>query len=176
MATEAQKAANRKNALRSTGPITPKGKEVSSRNSVRHGVLSNTVATAEEDRAAYNRLLDGLVAEFDPRTEFENLLVERLSRLFWRERRLVESERAAISDSFDVTTRGGEFIGPMLSIPNQLLVGRYQTMLTNQIASTIIQLRSAQHSRQEAGTVNAVGSDGLPPARPRTRPSRPANE
>jgi hypothetical protein len=38
MATEAQTAANRRNAARSTGPRTQEGKEASSRNSLKHGL------------------------------------------------------------------------------------------------------------------------------------------
>ena len=41
MATEKQIAANRLNALKSTGPRTPQGKLVSSLNNTRHGMLAN---------------------------------------------------------------------------------------------------------------------------------------
>ncbi len=44
MATEKQIAANRRNALRSTGPRTPLGKARSRINSIRHGLLSKAMA------------------------------------------------------------------------------------------------------------------------------------
>ena len=44
MATQKQIAANRRNALRSTGPRTPLGKARSRANSLRHGLLSKAMA------------------------------------------------------------------------------------------------------------------------------------
>lgn len=41
MATEAQIAANRRNAEKSTGPRTPEGKRVTARNAVKHGAYSS---------------------------------------------------------------------------------------------------------------------------------------
>lgn len=42
MATEAQIAANWRNAKKSTGPKTPEGKKAVSQNAVRHGLLATT--------------------------------------------------------------------------------------------------------------------------------------
>jgi hypothetical protein len=44
MATDKQIAANRRNALQSTGPRTPLGKAQSRLNSIRHGLLSKAMA------------------------------------------------------------------------------------------------------------------------------------
>ena len=44
MATDKQIAANRRNAVRSTGPRTPLGKARTRRNSIRHGLLSKVMA------------------------------------------------------------------------------------------------------------------------------------
>ena len=41
--SEKQKAANRQNAKKSTGPTTPEGKAVASRNATKHGLRSNTI-------------------------------------------------------------------------------------------------------------------------------------
>ena len=41
--------ANRRNALKSTGPKTEAGKQVSRRNAVRHGLTAETVLSALED-------------------------------------------------------------------------------------------------------------------------------
>src|SRR5450759_2281622 len=45
--------ANRRNALKSTGPTTPEGKERSRCNAVRHGLTAETVVAALEDAKAY---------------------------------------------------------------------------------------------------------------------------
>ena len=45
--------ANRRNALKSTGPRTPEGKERSRRNALRHGLTAETVIAALEDAEDY---------------------------------------------------------------------------------------------------------------------------
>ncbi len=181
MATPAQIAANRRNAQKSTGPRTAEGKAVSSHNATRHGVLSENVAVSGDDADVFRNLRSGLMTEFDPQSEMESLFVERIAILFWRERQLVNSESSMISDSSGGSMRG-PYIPPTLSFANQLLVGRYQTMLTNQIASTIHQLRNVQQSRrdtQRPENLPATSGDSarrLPPASSRTRPSPGAND
>jgi hypothetical protein len=49
MATEAQIAANRLNAQKSTGPRTPEGKEKVSQNAVTHGLLARAAVLHGED-------------------------------------------------------------------------------------------------------------------------------
>jgi hypothetical protein len=48
--------ANRRNALKSTGPITPGGKERSRCNAVRHGLTAETVIAVLESSADYQAL------------------------------------------------------------------------------------------------------------------------
>lgn len=147
MTSERKKAANRRNAQKSTGPTSPEGKAVSSQNSRRHGVLCEIVTTDTEDYDLYRALLEALWSELDPHGERESLLVERLANLFWRERRLIEAERGALTEleASSPYPFGGS--SRSLSLGQQLLIGRYQTMLTNQISSTLAQLERLQDSR-----------------------------
>lgn len=104
-----------------------------------------TVATEDSDR--YHDLLEALWNELSPHGEREAILVERLANLFWRERRLIQAEREAIDIQCEIPASpfGG---GPRsLSLVQQLLIGRYQTMLTNQISSTLSQIEKLQNSR-----------------------------
>ena len=78
MTSERQAAANRRNAQLSTGPRTPEGREISSRNSQQHGVLSRRVTTDVEGNEIYERMLNGFMDEYGPRSETEILLVEGL--------------------------------------------------------------------------------------------------
>lgn len=175
MTSDRRARANRENAQRSTGPTTPEGRARSSQNARRHGVLSENVTVASEDYESYRNLLEALWNELAPHGERESLLTERLANLFWRERRLIESERGFIDQQQAIAADpfGG---GPRsLSLGQQLLIGRYQTMLTNQIASTTQQLRELQLSRQMAQALEVCPRSGpaidggLPPARPRRR-------
>lgn len=52
MATEAQIRANQQNAMRSTGPITPGGKEQSRRNALKHGLTGAGIVLPEVKRRA----------------------------------------------------------------------------------------------------------------------------
>jgi hypothetical protein len=147
MTSRRQADANRRNATRSTGPRTPEGRAISSANAVRHGVLSNRFVAGHENPDLFRMLREDLVAEFEPETTFESLLVERLAMLFWRERRLAVAESEQVDLQF--AQGGGPNGGEPRSLPivSQFLVGRYQGMLGKQIKETIRDLRAAQQSR-----------------------------
>jgi hypothetical protein len=77
--------ANRRNARRSTGPITEEGKQRSRRNAVRHGLTAETVIGALEDAEDYNAFQAAIAASFDAETAVERELVLRLASLLWRQ-------------------------------------------------------------------------------------------
>ena len=91
---------NRKNAKKSTGPVTPEGKEIASRNSLRHGILSDEVyiSTGHEITRAedFAELKADLFCEFQPEGTIEALLVDRLVATFWRLKRLHIAETGYI--------------------------------------------------------------------------------
>jgi hypothetical protein len=89
--------ANRQNASRSTGPSTTAGKAKSSRNALKHGILSKHLLVEGEDPAEYQALLQGLMDDEQPRTTLEMLQVEQIAQCFWRRSRLVQAESAAIA-------------------------------------------------------------------------------
>jgi hypothetical protein len=79
--------ANRRNALRSTGPKTDEGKRQSRRNAVRHGLTAETVVVSLEDVEDYRAFEAAIIADYDARTAVERELVLRLASLLWRLRR-----------------------------------------------------------------------------------------
>ena len=88
MATQKQIEANRRNALKSTGPRTPEGKAVVSLNSVRHGLRARTVVLPSEDRSEFHRLCDELETEWQPSTHTEHFYVEQMAVSQWKLRRM----------------------------------------------------------------------------------------
>jgi hypothetical protein len=78
MATEAQTKANRENAKKSTGPRTPEGKAIASRNSLVHGMTSGKFLPPDADPGEFFQLLDQFRNRFQPFDEVEDALVERL--------------------------------------------------------------------------------------------------
>jgi hypothetical protein len=79
--------ANRRNARKSTGPVTQEGKQHSRCNAVRHGLTAETVIGALEDAEDYKAFEAAVTADFDAETAVERELVLRLASLLWRLRR-----------------------------------------------------------------------------------------
>ena len=94
MSSLRQIAANRRNALKSTGPITAEGKERSRGNAVRHGLTAETVIAALEDQEDYQAFEAAVIADYDFETAVERELVLRLASVLWRLRRATGIETA----------------------------------------------------------------------------------
>jgi hypothetical protein len=84
--------ANRRNALKSTGPNTPEGKERSRCNAVRHGLTAETVIGLLEDAEDYKAFEAAITADYDAQSAVERELVLRLASLLWRLRRATTME------------------------------------------------------------------------------------
>ena len=88
MSTEAQRAANQANAQHSTGPKSPEGKAISSRNNVRVGLTGDFFnVLGWEKQEEFDELLEDLRAEHKPATRTENLLVEKMAQSYWLSQR-----------------------------------------------------------------------------------------
>ena len=83
--------ANRRNARKSTGPITQQGKH-SRCNAVRHGLTAETVIGALEDAEDYKAFEAAVIADYDAESAVERELVLRLASLLWRLRRATTTE------------------------------------------------------------------------------------
>jgi hypothetical protein len=88
MTSDKQIDANRQNALRSTGPKTPEGKDAVRLNALKHGLLSKETLLPGEDEEALRELGERLRDELQPVGELENLLVDRIISSYWRLSRL----------------------------------------------------------------------------------------
>ena len=87
MTSVRQIVANRRNAIRSTGPKTEAGKQQSRQNAIRHGLSAETVIELVEDLDDYRGFEAAIIADYDPLTAVERELVLRLASLLWRLRR-----------------------------------------------------------------------------------------
>lgn len=84
--------ANRRNALKSTGPKTEAGKQQSRCNAVGHGLTAETVISALEDAEDYQAFEGTIIADYDVQSAVERELVLRLASLLWRLRRATMME------------------------------------------------------------------------------------
>ena len=87
MATNAQMIANRRNCLKSTGPISREGKTAVAQNAIKHGLSARQAVIASESRGEFNEYRDLFLEELNPTTPMESMLAERIVNLSWRLKR-----------------------------------------------------------------------------------------
>jgi hypothetical protein len=123
-----QIAANRRNALKSTGPVTLEGKERSRCNAVRHGFTAETVIAALEDPEDYQDFEAAVIADYDAETAIERELVLRLASVLWRLRRATGIETSLFQSA------AGAALEPRYS--GLTLVARSDTSKDNYITAS----------------------------------------
>jgi hypothetical protein len=96
MATESQILANRRNALKSTGPRTPQGKAAVSQNAVKHGLLARQDVISSESQAEFDLYRQQLLDELAPASPMESVLAERIVTLSWRLKRVCRIQNQVI--------------------------------------------------------------------------------
>src|SRR5262245_42194632 len=87
MSSLKQIEANRRNALKSTGPTTLEGKLRSRCNALRHGLTAETVIAALENSDDYQAFEAAVISDYDAESAVERELVLRLASVLWRLRR-----------------------------------------------------------------------------------------
>jgi hypothetical protein len=92
MTSYRQIEANRRNALKSTGPKSEQGKQTSRCNALRHGLTAETVIGALEDAEDYETFEAAVTADYDAQSAVERELVLRLASILWRLRRATNME------------------------------------------------------------------------------------
>lgn len=92
MASTKKVIANRKNARKSTGPKTVKGKAKAKMNAVAHGMRAAVLVIPGEQAEEWDTHRGGTVASLAPVGALEAELAERVASLMWRLRRVVAYE------------------------------------------------------------------------------------
>jgi hypothetical protein len=133
MTSYRQFEANRRNALKSTGPKTEAGKEVSRRNAVRHGLTAETIISALEDADDYKAFEAAITADYDAQSAVERELVLRLASVLWRLRRATTME-TGLFEHADHSNWGLCWCLRESNLPNFALdrLSRYETNLWRQ--------------------------------------------
>jgi hypothetical protein len=81
MSSLKQVEANRRNALKSAGPVTLEGKARSRLNALRHGMTAETVISGLEDTEDYQAFEAAITADYETETAIERELVLRLASI-----------------------------------------------------------------------------------------------
>jgi hypothetical protein len=126
---------SRANGALSQGPKTGRGKNFSSKNAVRHGLLSKLVVLKEEPPEAFAELLNDYNARFNPADGVEAGMVDEMVATFWRMRRAWAIENRLL-DTAMATQPGDSPVDRLtsafsaLAADNQFnLLHRYETRL-----------------------------------------------
>jgi hypothetical protein len=104
-ASERKILANRKNALRSTGAKTERGKRAASRNAITHGILAReiviTAGDGEESQEEFDALAEELVEYYKPVGPMERRFVEKIAICWWRLGRAIRAENGELRKRLD---------------------------------------------------------------------------
>jgi hypothetical protein len=99
VASERKVAANRANAMKSTGPRSSEGKAASRMNAMRHGLLAGTVPLLPWEDPKERARFDEAVEQFyQPGSIMEEGLVRQIGSLLWRLRRVEPAETAILAN------------------------------------------------------------------------------
>ena len=92
MSSSKQIEANRLNSLRSTGPKTPEGKQISAQNASKLGIFSRELLLSSENADELQMLARAIRADLKPEGAVEFALVEIIVSALWRLRRFFRIE------------------------------------------------------------------------------------
>ena len=104
-ASERRIQANRRNALRSTGPKTERGKRTVARNAIKHGFLARevviTAGDGKESLGEFHDLVKHLCEYYEPVGVVEESLVQTMATCWWRKARVIRAENGEIRKRLD---------------------------------------------------------------------------
>jgi hypothetical protein len=151
MSSIKQIEANRRNALKSTGPITSEGKQRSRCNALRHGLTAETVIAPLEDAEDYEAFQAAVIADCDAESAVERELVLRLASALWRLRRATGIETALFERACDSTkdiAGGFLHLAALLTCPLDRL-SRYEYTLWRQARQIVFTLEALRRRTRQ---------------------------
>jgi len=167
MTSDAQIAANRRNAHKSTGPRTQAGLDVARKNALRHGMAARQVVVAfDETVKDFTRFYEEMRAAFAPADAVEEQLVERIILCHWRLRRTSRAEVGV----FNVRSRDYllndrlRHAGIGFDRPEKLLaLSRYETALQRSLdrAQASLERRQARRAGERVLAPISVQIEGM---------------
>ncbi len=97
MGAQKQLIANQNNAQKATGPRTRKGKSISSRNSLKHGLTAADLVLPGESSAEFKQLRQQVSRHYEPVGPIEKECTDHIAGVAWRLRRVGRFETALLS-------------------------------------------------------------------------------
>lgn len=158
MATLAQIAANRVNALKSTGPKTPAGRQRSSRNAVKWGLFSQHVVLTDQDAREWEELSSRIRALLRPADPIEEMLVDEVIANWFRLSRCLRID-GGLFRAFSTYQGRACGLGTAFAQAARLdcfgKLSRYEQHLERKLALSLQRLQSARRLRSGAAPASA---------------------
>ena len=82
--TRRQMAANRQNALKSTGPVSLEGRSIARGNALKHGLCATAIIYPDEDGEEFLSLQARMIDKYHPEGPDEEFLVQRITICMWQ--------------------------------------------------------------------------------------------
>jgi hypothetical protein len=155
---------SRMNGSLSKGPVSERGKQISSRNATKHGIFSRVGILEGESVEEFDALFARICEEQQAVGVVEESLCERIAIAMWRQRRLTRAERAVLYDAardrLGYSSSSSQFAPDhpnheerlkvdraMVSTIQYDKVIRYQTAFDNEITRALKCLHASQNQR-----------------------------
>ena len=179
--------ASRANGKSSRGPVTPQGKQRSSQNATRHGLLSRYIVMRNESHESFEALLQQHLDLFQPADDVESSMVEEMASASWRmrrawalETRMMDNAVAGIAagagananegqPAGDIVDRMAAAFSSLAATPGLGLMHRYETrlhLIYQRSLHNLLLLRAVlpnEPSPTSEHSIEATPSTGLPP-------------
>jgi len=169
MASEAQINANRINATKSHGALTPETQETCSQNARKHGLCAKKLGIHPSDREEYDQMVTIVIDHYKPGSDLERLVIQEVANLQWKLSRIPYYEGA-------INTRALREQGDTLTLIEDnderylLELGAIQTVNSKALTNLTLQQSRTQRSlekeltrfnqmRQERESVAKVAAD-----------------
>ena len=126
---------SRANGARSRGPITAEGKEHSSANALRHGLLAKCVVLENESNECFDDLVNQHIQRFAPADGVEFAMIEEMVAANWRMRRAWAIENRLMEKAIrnqppgDEAGRIADAFSQLAASPELNLLHRYEARL-----------------------------------------------
>jgi hypothetical protein len=125
-----------------TGPRTPEGKAVSSRNAFKHGLASGQLIIDGERRADFEALESSLLADYAPADTTETLLVKDMAKSYWLKERAIRLQANAFNYQGDLRQE-------MNAPPDLNVLIRYQVINERAFHKALKTLQTIQKERKQ---------------------------
>ena len=168
---------SRANGARSRGPVTPQGKERSSANALRHGLLAKCIVLENESSERFDDLVTQHIERFAPADALELGMIEEMAVAQWRLHRARAMEDCLMEKAIrnqppgDEAARSDAAFAELAASPELTLLHRYEAHLLRIYQGTLDNL-ALLRTVPVSGAGPRRSSAKLTPPLPISKPAR----